>query len=395
LPDYIQPNNADLVLLKADAYKAELDGDLKLAETIWTRLVRFDLDEALASLYRIRDKLKEQPPLEKNTNEIPSSFADDSKSVISDSSFNSIFEFEVVTVNNQGKVINRETKQAEYLTEKLNNDTALEMVSIPSGTFIMGTDDAEIKRLVKKFDSKAFRREKPQHKVTVRAFSMSKYPITQKQWKAIAALDKIDRDLSLEPSYFKGDDLPVEQVSWNDSVEFCKRLSKLTGQEYRLPSEAEWEYACRAVISHQSSVISEELFIKQWNEKYHQPFYCGETITTELANYNGNYLYAEENKGIYREKTTPVGSFPPNAFGLYDMHGNVWEWCADDWHDNYDGAPTDGSAWISNDNSITRILRGGSYFLTPRNCRSASRNSNNAGAYNRGFRVVCVPPRSS
>ena len=216
---------------------------------------------------------------------------------------------------------------------------------------------------------------------------MGKYSVTQEQWYAIALATrvKVDIDLNPDPSYFKGDDRPVTNVNWDQCVEFCKRLSKLTGRDYRLPSEAQWEYAIRAGTT--------------------TPFYFGETITTDLANYRGVDLeyqgqiylgtYASEPKGQYRGKTTPLGQFPPNAFGLYDMHGNVWEWCADDWHDNYNGAPNDGSAWISSDNNTTKIIRGGSYAYDPRFCRSASRSLNFARDYYYGFRVVCVPPRSS
>jgi formylglycine-generating enzyme required for sulfatase activity len=124
-------------------------------------------------------------------------------------------------------------------------------------------------------------------------------------------------------------------------------LSKATGREYRLPSEAEWEYACRAGTT--------------------TPFHFGETITTDLANYNGNYTYGSGSKGQYRKQTTDVGSFPANAFGLHDMHGNVWEWCQDTWHENYNGAPTDGSAWVDeNANQNRMILRGGSWYNNPR-----------------------------
>jgi formylglycine-generating enzyme required for sulfatase activity len=158
--------------------------------------------------------------------------------------------------------------------------------------------------------------EGPQHRVTIQSFWMGKYPITQRQWQAV---------MGENPSYFKGDNRPVENVSWEDVVAFCQRLSEKTGKTYRLPSEAEWEYACRAGTT--------------------TPFYFGETITTDLVNYHGEYPYAAAPEGVYREETTEVGIFPPNAFGLYDMHGNVWEWCADPWHDNYNGAPTDGSVW--------------------------------------------------
>jgi formylglycine-generating enzyme required for sulfatase activity len=209
---------------------------------------------------------------------------------------------------------------------------------------------------------------------------MGKYPITQAQWKAIASRTdlKVKQDLDFNPAYFKdrpdSDRRPVEQVNWYDAIEFCARLSKLTGGEYRLPSEAEWEYACRAGTT--------------------TPFYFGETITGELANYNASNTYADEPNGEYRNETTRVGQFPPNAFGLYDMHGNVREWCADTWHDNYDGAPTDGSVWIENGNDNRSPLRGGSWGYNPTYCRSAIRYDYYFRRVNRinnyGFRVACV-----
>ncbi|NJL88217.1 MAG: formylglycine-generating enzyme family protein [Leptolyngbyaceae cyanobacterium SM1_1_3] len=160
-------------------------------------------------------------------------------------------------------------------------------------------------------------------------------------------------------------------MSWYEAVEFCARLSKQTGQEYRLPSEAEWEYACRAGTK--------------------TPFYFGETITTELVNYNGNYTYKNAPKGKYREQTTSTGTFPSNAFGLYDMHGNVWEWCLDHWHENYTGAPSDGSAWLSSGESNLRLLRGGSWCYLPSDCRSAYHNGGDPDIRDDslGFRVAC------
>jgi formylglycine-generating enzyme required for sulfatase activity len=258
----------------------------------------------------------------------------------------------------------------------LGNDITLEMVAIPGGTFTMGTEDEEIERLVKKFDWQYFSREKPQHQVTLPSFYMGKYPITQAQWQAIAATAKIDIDLETNPSNFTGNELPVERVTWYQATEFCKRLSRETKQEYRLPSEAEWEYACRAGTT--------------------TPFYFGETITGKLANHNASNTYADEPKGEYRKETTPVGQFPPNAFGLYDMHGNVWEWCADTWHDNYDGAPRDGSVWTKNGNDNRSPLRGGSWCNDPDCCRSAFRfDSFRPGIhYDYGFRVVCGARRT-
>ena len=162
-------------------------------------------------------------------------------------------------------------------------------------------------------------------------------------------------------------------------MEFCQRLSQYTNRNYRLPNETEWEYACRAGTT--------------------TPFHFGETITSELANYHSESTYGAGTKGIYRQETTEVGSFGvANAFGLYDMQGNVWEWCADQWHDNYQGATTDGSAWIDKDDNDNRyrLLRGGSWSSNAGNCRSAYRNnlSPDNAYYNIGLRVVCgVSPR--
>ena len=298
------------------------------------------------------------------------------------------FNFQVLTVNKRGEEVKREKGQAEYFNEDLGNGINLEMVSIPGGKFLMGTEDEEIERLVQKFDWDGYRREKPQHEVTVKSFYMGKYPVTQAQWKAVANLSKVKRDLDVSPSRFKGENLPVEQINWYDAEEFCARLAKKTGKEYRLPREAEWEYACRAGTT--------------------TPFHFGKTITTNLANYRGTDRkiedkvypgkYAKEAPGMYREKTTEVGSFPPNGLGLYDMHGNVWEWCIDNWHENYEGAPTDGSAWTIGGNETHSPLRGGAWVSIPNNCRSAYRNFNirRRGLINNGvgFRVVCESGRT-
>ncbi|MEC4807059.1 MAG: formylglycine-generating enzyme family protein, partial [Jaaginema sp. PMC 1080.18] len=294
--------------------------------------------------------------------------------------------FETVAVNTKGEVINRSQHSAEVISEDIGNDITLAMAYVPGGTFKMGASEGE---------KDSTKNEIPQREVTVAAFLMSKYAITQQQWRQVASLPKLQRDLNPDPSKSKGDDRPVEQVSWHDAVEFCARLSVATKQNYYLPSEAQWEYACRGGTT--------------------TPFHFGESITTELANYNGNYTYAEGSKGQYREETTPVGTFSPNSFGLYDMHGNIWEWCADPWHENYEGAPTDGRVWhddiddnryqnypeslsdLLND-KLNHILRGGSWFNYPKHCRSANRNRSfdtDAEDINIGFRVVRSIPQAS
>ncbi len=271
---------------------------------------------------------------------------------------------------------------AQFYQEKLPNNIGLEMVYIPGGSFIMGSPPQELNRC----DNET------QHLVTLKPFFMGKYPITQAQWKAVANLPKIALDLNGDPSNFKGNDRPVEQVSWDQAIEFCQRLSKHTGKIYTLPSESQWEYACRAVTSHQLPVTNEQLAIKEWNEKYHQPFYFGENITPELVNYDGNNPYGDAQKGEYRQQTTKVGQFNPNNFGLYDLHGNVWEWCLDQYQESYQKCPKDSSAYINNSDNDVRILRGGSWSNLARYCRSAYRSRRDSGnIYSRlGFRVFCA-----
>ncbi len=265
-------------------------------------------------------------------------------------------------------VLSRDRGQAKYFTEYLSNRIALEMIEIPGGTFKMGRDvNTNFSLFLDGNKSKS-----PKHQVKVPNFYMGKFEVTQAQWRLIATLPQVERELKPNPSTFKGDNLPVESVSWYDAVEFCKRLSKATYKEYRLPSEAEWEYACRAGTN--------------------TSFHFGDIITTDLANYKYNNSCT---KGKYRKTTTPVGNFPPNAFGLYDMHGNVWEWCEDDWHDNYQGAPNNGSAWVERYN-IENVLRGGSWNDYASLCDSDFRFKYFPGNFNFniGFRVVCIASRT-
>jgi formylglycine-generating enzyme required for sulfatase activity len=239
--------------------------------------------------------------------------------------------------------------QNQTFQENLGNDCWLKMVEIPAGKFLMGSPETEPDRK----DA-----ESPQHEVTVSSFFMAEFPVTQAQWREIASLRPIKRWLNPDPSRFKfypqrdeivkGDLLPVEQVSWYDAIEFCVRLRRLTGKNYRLPSEAEWEYACRAGTT--------------------TPYYFGENLDQNLANYGQNV-----------GQTTPLGTYLPNAFGLQDMHGNVWEWCDDRWHENHEKAPINGRSWNDNHSqSSTRVLRGGSWYVNPKYCRSAYRDGINA-----------------
>jgi formylglycine-generating enzyme required for sulfatase activity len=276
------------------------------------------------------------------------------------------FEFQIKTiakVSDEWVVLTNPGEAHRYI-ESLSEGIDLEMVAIPGGEFLMGSPEDEPER---------YGDESPQHSVSISSFFMGRYPVTQAQWRVVASFSRVERDLDADPSHFKGDDRPVEQVSWYDAVEFCARLSRHTGREYRLPSEAEWEYACRAGTT--------------------TPFHFGEMMTTEVANYNGS-SYADGPEGESRGETTPVTEFGiANAFGLCDMHGNVWEWCLDHWHDSYEGAPKDGSAWLSDDERARRIIRGDSWYDDPGYCRSAYRNHNppDYRKYDLGFRVVVAP----
>ena len=268
----------------------------------------------------------------------------------------------------------------------------LAMVRIPAGAFLMGSPTEETERS----DD-----EGPQHRVELGEFLMGQTPITQAQWRQVAQWQPLPgeswgRELDPEPSFFQtrsnpkarafgagmfsllegerhSDQRPVENVSWHDAMEFCNRLRQRTGRHYTLPSEAQWEYACRAGST--------------------TPFHFGATITPALANYNGTVSYADGPKGEDRNQTIAVGTLPANAWGLHDMHGNVWEWCLDRWHGSYEGAPTDGSAWVQGGDESRRLLRGGSWVSDPRSCRAAYRNHGRPGDANAfvGFRVVCLP----
>lgn len=247
--------------------------------------------------------------------------------------------------------------------EQLGREVAIPMIQIPAGNFIMGSPVAEFGH---------FNEEGPLQEVQLAGFWMGQTPITQAQWRAVARLPKIELNLDPDPSRFKGDNRPVEQVSWEEAMEFCRRLSRRSGLQYTLPSEAQWEYACRAGSK--------------------TAFAFGEELTTDLANFNPAHSNSGGSQGEYRDQTMPVGSFPSNAWGLQDMHGSVWEWCLDKWQGTYRNPISDGSAWTASPVS-KRIIRGGSWYNLSRYCRSATRSSRDPDQASDkiGFRVVCIP----
>jgi len=244
------------------------------------------------------------------------------------------FAFETISLDRRGELREQRLGSAFEYLEDLGGGVALAMVSVPGGTFQMGSQRGA-----------GYPDEMPQHLVALAPFLIGKYPVTQAQYQAVMG--------RLPDCRGRGPQRPVENLSWKDAQEFCKRLSKKTGRAYELPSEAQWEYACRGGTA--------------------TPFSTGESITTDAANYVGMHTFLDEPAGIYRHGTTPVGGFLPNAYGLYDMHGNVWEMCADLWHADYTGAPFDGKAWVHGGEAGYRVARGGSWHEPPANCRSAVR----------------------
>ncbi|NJL46772.1 MAG: formylglycine-generating enzyme family protein [Leptolyngbyaceae cyanobacterium SM2_5_2] len=247
---------------------------------------------------------------------------------------------------------------------------ALPLVDIRGGQFLQGAPESE-----PGYDSS----QQPQTIATVESFWMGVYPVTQRQWRAVALLPSVNRALAPNPAYFEGDDRPVEQISWLEAVEFCDRLNQfvaahhpqLADYRFRLPTETEWEYACRAHTT--------------------TPFHTGHTLTTALANYDGTQPFRQEAAGQFRGTTTPVGSFSQaNTFGLYDMHGNVQEWCASGQEEA--PATTNASTANAQTSDLWLIVRGGSWQSPPQHCRSAYRTSVNAETRSNqvGFRVIAV-----
>ncbi len=253
--------------------------------------------------------------------------------------------------------------------------TAPDLVLIPTGRFQMGSPEHERKKAMEAGSQKAWvDRETPQHWVGIeQPIAMGRYPVTVGQWRQFVRATGWVPQGEINwaaPGFAQNDEHPVVGVSWHDAQRYAQWLSEKTGQRYRLPSEAEWEYACRAGTR--------------------TAFSFGDGISTSLANYDGNYTYNGSQKGEYRGGTSRVGTFAPNQWGLFDMHGNVWEWVQDVVHDNYEGAPLTGAAWVEGGDQARRILRGGSWLYNPRYLRSAIRNGFSAALSNDivGFRVA-------
>ncbi|MFD2367205.1 bifunctional serine/threonine-protein kinase/formylglycine-generating enzyme family protein [Pseudoduganella sp. GCM10020061] len=252
---------------------------------------------------------------------------------------------------------------------------APELVVIPSGRFRMGSPEHERRKAQQAGALPTWlERETPPRWVDIeRAFALGRHPVTVSDWRQFVQDTGWKRRGEVDwsaPGFAQNERHPVVGVSWHDAQLYAAWLSRRTGQAYRLPTEAEWEYACRAGTK--------------------TAFSCGDTISTDLANYDGNYVYNDSPRGEFRRGTTPAGMFPPNPWGLCDMHGNVWEWVQDPVHDNYVGAPANGAAWETGGDPNRRILRGGSWQYSPRYLRSAMRNGFAAALCNDivGFRVA-------
>jgi formylglycine-generating enzyme required for sulfatase activity/uncharacterized caspase-like protein len=413
---------SDLGPLKLDALEEETNGNLEMAEQLWWRVIAVSpVDpQAHEAIKRIAHKQSTVPPplptdmrpwwrwrsvsvqpirlTRRRVLGLVGVVAAGTGGVIaaprvlrwlSKPSLTTI-AFDVTTVDEKGARRAPEKSTAAVFTEVLETGASLDMVAIPPGSFTMGSPIDEPQRRSN---------EGPQHHVALAAYFMSASPVTQAQWTGVVLAHpaKIHHYLDPSPSFFRGSELPVESISWTQAVEFCRRLAAVTGRPYRLPSEAQWEYACRAGST--------------------GPFHVGPTLTPELANYCGTGgavcglnqgksiasevyadvtygpgAYGQGPLGIFRQTTTPAGTFPRNRFGLYDMHGNVWEYCLDVPGGSYAGLAPDGSANLDGSGS-ERILRGGAWSHHAAICRSAYRDAmavDEPGWQGRvGFRVVC------
>jgi formylglycine-generating enzyme required for sulfatase activity/uncharacterized caspase-like protein len=421
---------ADLGPLKLDALQAETKGDLETAEQLWWRVIAVSPVDPQAHEAIKRITLKQMSPSPTGVPDVATAptarqaeprhppyiwptrltrrqvlgatalaaagagaviAAPAIRRLMSKPSLQTI-SFDVTSVDEKGARTPPSKYTATAFAETLGSNAKLDMVSVPGGGFTMGSPPDEPERRAN---------EGPQHYVTLASFFIGARPVTQAQWAAVvlAHPNRVHSDLDPKPSFFRDVDLPVESIAWNDAEEFCLRLAEVTGRPYRMPSEAEWEYACRAGTA--------------------TPFNVGPTITPDLANYcgtggavcgesggksiasvvydgvtYGSGAYGQGPVGAFRATTTRPGTFPPNRFGLYDMHGNVWEYCLDKATGDYASAPLDGTPNLSGQKDSPRILRGGSWSHNPAICRSAYRDSiapDDSGWWGRiGLRVVCT-----
>jgi formylglycine-generating enzyme required for sulfatase activity/uncharacterized caspase-like protein len=421
---------ADLAPLRLDALQAETDGDLETAEQLWWRVIAVSPVDAQAHEAVKRIALKQAAPASpgaaaRSAGPLPvepppradrraghprltrrQALAVGALAAGAAAAGMAVpylrqtrsapvlraIRFSLASVDQNGRQQRVQRGSAEVFDEALGAGTVLTMVAIPGGSFTMGSPADEIGHQPN---------ESPQHHVALAPFFMSAAPITQAQWLAVLTAHpaRVLHELEPYPSFFHGLDLPVDSVTWYQAEEYCRRLAAVTGRDYRLPSEAQWEYACRAGTT--------------------TPFNVGPTITTDLANYCGlggavcgdsngvsvasdtyngvryrSGSYGDGPPGIFRATTTHAGTFPPNAFGIYDMHGNVWEFCRDQASMSYAAASDDGSAYIAQAAGSARILRGGSWSHNPAICRSAYRDAigpDDPGWQGRiGMRVVCL-----
>jgi len=393
-----QSEPGDWAVLEADALHAEfVEGNLQLADQLWRRINIASQGKLTSKFVDAMTRIKEK---QKGVAPSPVVVPANPK--------------RVEPVVEPVEPVGTEPAQPQAIVENLGGGVTLELLPIPAGRFLMGAPESEK-------DSSS--NERPQHWVDVPAFYMGRFPVTQAQWRAVAAWPKVCRDLEPNPSQFRGNERPVERVNWFAAMEFCARLWQRTGRRYRLPSEAEWEYACRAGTTtrfHFGDNLSRDLAEGNRGKRFtFQWFHFGDNLSHDVAHYDQSLDVG----------TTPVGCFPANDFGLQEMHGNVWEWCLDDWHENYQNAPIDSRPWFKRpwlgnskheqifmrqfresgqvdngafqnltdvDNQQLKLLRGGSWLSNPRHCRSAFRNRR--GADDRvnfdshvGFRVAVLP----
>ncbi len=299
--------------------------------------------------YKLAERLAENLSAERARRIAGGSVEADAKLLTDPLEFN---QFQTVSIDDKGNLKDPQIKETDALALELAEGVYLELVKIPAGKFVMGSPETEFGR----------NKNEKQHDVTVQDFYLGRFEITQSQWEFIARQPKVNIELPENPSYFnrarltelKGTEaLPVEGISWTEAVEFCKRVSRATGKRFRLPTEAEWEYACRAGST--------------------TTFSFGNTLNTRIANVNGEFPYGQGKKTPTIGRTVPVGSLGiANAFGLFDMHGNVWEWCQDAFTEDYANAPSNGRPYEV-PGAVYRVRRGGYCTYKPEICRSAMR----------------------